>query len=166
MIVPIPIGLWIFSFICDLIHRFGGASPNWEVVAMYTMVGGIIGALIAALPGLVDLLSLPSGIKSTAIKHMALNLTIVVLYIINAWARARGAGDGMIWLSLLAIILLGFSGWLGGKMVYEAGVAVEPQPLEPGAEPVAHTRYGGPERRNPTKHSSGYFGPDRRMATE
>src|SRR5690242_19359568 len=127
MIVPIPIGLWIFSLVCDLVHRFGAQSPNWEVVAWYTMIGGIIGALIAAVPGLIDLLSLPSGIQSTAIKHMALNLTIVVLYIINSYLRRDGVTDGAIWLSVLSIILLGVSGWLGGKMVYEAGVAVQPE---------------------------------------
>jgi uncharacterized membrane protein len=166
MIVPIPIGLWVFSFICDLVHLFGGTSPNWEVVAMYTMVGGIVGALIAAVPGFIDLLSLPSSIQRTAIKHMALNLGIVVLYIINAWLRHGGAGDGAIWLSLLAIILLVVSGWLGGKMVYEAGVAVEPVPAaEPQAASMPRARYQGPERRHPTTRS-GYFGPDRRMATQ
>jgi uncharacterized membrane protein len=168
MIVPIPIGLWIFSLVCDLVHRFGGASPNWEVVAMYTMVGGIVGALIAAVPGFIDLLSLPWPIKNTAIKHMALNLTIVALFIINAWVRRNGVTDGAIWLSVIAILLLLGSGWLGGKMVYEAGVAVEPLPLPSAEEPRAaapRPRYQGPERRNPTK-GTGYFGPDRRMATQ
>src|SRR3954468_9191117 len=83
MLVPIPIGLWIFSFVCDLFHASGASAEAWTTVALYTMAGGIIGALLAALPGLVDLLSLPEGPRSTAIKHMALNLTIVALYIIN-----------------------------------------------------------------------------------
>ena len=48
MLVAIPIGLWIFSLICDLIRVFGGTSPNWEIVAWYSMVGGILGALVAA----------------------------------------------------------------------------------------------------------------------
>ena len=166
MIVPIPIGLWLFSLFCDLVHRFGGASAAWEVVALYTMVGGIVGALIAAVPGFIDLLSLPSSIKPTAIKHMALNLTIVVLFIIDAWMRRNGVTDGAIGLSVLAIILLGVSGWLGGKMVYEHGVAVEP--VSASTEPPVSTqrpRYQGPERRNPVRRS-GYFGPDRRMATQ
>jgi uncharacterized membrane protein len=126
MIVPIPIGLWIFSFVCDLFHVFGAQSEAWETVAFYTMAGGIIGALCAAIPGLIDLLSLPEGPRSTAIKHMALNLTIVVLYIINfvaRWGEPQNPG-GLVWLSLISLILLVISGWLGGKMVYEYGVAV------------------------------------------
>ncbi len=158
MLVPLPIGLWIFSLVCDLAHAFGAASPNWEIVAWYTMIGGIVGALLAAIPGLVDLLSLPSAVKATGVKHMALNLTIVVLYVINAWVRRDGVTSAAVWLSVLSIVLLAVSGWLGGKMVYEAGVAVEPQAL--GSE-----RYQGPERRRSALQAA-YFGPERRMALQ
>ena len=119
MLVPIPIGLWIFSFVGDLFHAGGSADPAWTTLALYCMGGGIAGALLAALPGLVDLLSLPPGPRSTAVKHMAINLTVVALYAINFW---------IIWLSLIALGLLVISGWLGGKMVYEYGVAVDTGP--------------------------------------
>lgn len=36
MLVAIPIGLWIFSLICDLVRVFGATSPNWEIVAWYS----------------------------------------------------------------------------------------------------------------------------------
>ena len=126
MLVPIPIGLWIFSFVCDLVYRFGGAAEPWTTIALYTMVGGIIGALLAGVPGLIDLLSLPEGPRATAIKHMAINLTVVALYIVNVvmrWREPQNPG-GLVWLSLFALVLLVISGWLGGKMVYEYGVAV------------------------------------------
>jgi len=137
MLVPLPIGLWIFSFVCDLIFAFGSGAPVWKTVALYTMVGGIVGALLAALPGLIDLLSLPPGLRTTAIIHMSINLTIVVLFVINAWLRIR-AGDagntatGPVWLSLIAILMLAVSGWLGGKLVYESGVAVDTESLTSG----------------------------------
>jgi uncharacterized membrane protein len=90
------------------------------------MAGGVVGALLAAVAGFIDLLSLPPGPRATAIKHMALNLTIVVLYVVNFWMRIEApAGPGnLIWLSLLTILLLLVSGWLGGKLVYEHGVGV------------------------------------------
>jgi uncharacterized membrane protein len=127
MLVPIPIGLWVFSLVCDLIHAGGSANPAWPTVALYTMGGGIAGALLAALPGLIDLLSLPPGPRKTAVIHMTLNLSIVALYAINLWLRL-GAPDkpgGLMWLSVLSIGLLVISGWLGGKLVYEHGVAVD-----------------------------------------
>ena len=63
MLVAVPIGLWIFSLTCDLVLVFGGTSESWAIVARYTMVGGIVGALIAAAPGFIDMLSLPWPIK-------------------------------------------------------------------------------------------------------
>jgi uncharacterized membrane protein len=128
MLVPIPIGLWILSLVCDLIHAGGSANPAWTTVALYSMGGGIIGALAAAIFGLVDLLSLPPGPRGTAIKHMTINLLVVVLYLINFWLRQGRAENpgGLVWLSVLAILMLVVSGWLGGKMVYEQGVAVTP----------------------------------------
>lgn len=126
MLVPIPIGLWIFSLVSDFVAMGGGANPAWSTVAFYCMGGGIVGALLAALPGLIDLVSLPAGPRSTALKHMAINLTVVALYVINFWQRmsAPDKPGNLVWLSLVSILLLVVSGWLGGKMVYEHGVAV------------------------------------------
>jgi uncharacterized membrane protein len=128
MLVPIPIGLWIFSLVCDLIHAGGSANPAWPTVALYTMGGGIVGALVAAIPGLIDLLSLPAEPRKTAIIHMSINLTVVALYVINFWMRLSAPADGNVplWLSIIAIGLLVISGWLGGKMVYVYGIAVDP----------------------------------------
>ena len=135
MLVAIPIGLWVFSLVCDLVYRFGSLNPNWELVGRYTMVAGIVGALIAAVPGFIDMLSLPWGHKRIALMHMTINLTVVALYVVNAWIRRNGVSDAVIWLSVISIALLVVSGWLGGKMVYVHGVAVEEPP-----QPAPHTR--------------------------
>ena len=130
MLVPIPIGLWVFSLVCDLMSLAGYAGA-WPTVAFYTMVGGIIGALLAAIPGLIDLLSLPAEPRRTAVIHMSINLAVVALYLINVWLRwdnpASVRGTPFV-LSLIAIGLLLVSGWLGGKMVYVHGVAVDAVP--------------------------------------
>jgi uncharacterized membrane protein len=126
MLVPIPIGLWIFSLVCDLFHAGGSTNAAWTPVAFYCMGGGIVGALLAAVPGLIDLVSLPAGPRSTALAHMGINLTVVALYVVNFWMR-MGAPDkpgNLVWLSLASVLLLAVSGWLGGKMVFEYGVAV------------------------------------------
>jgi uncharacterized membrane protein len=134
MLVAIPIGLWIFSLACDVIRVMGASSPNWQVAAYYTMVGGILGALLAAVPGFIDMLSLPRGLKRIALIHMAINLTVLALYVWNAYLRKHGGLDVAVWLSVVAVGLLAVSGWLGGKMVYVHGVAVDipPEPA-PGA---------------------------------
>ena len=126
MLVPIPIGLWIFSLVCDLIFVFGSGASVWASVAFYCMAGGIVGALVAALPGFIDMLSLSGDPKKIALGHMAINLTVVVLYAINLWLRINGGSTvSTIGLSVIAIGLLAVSGWLGGHMVFVHGVAVD-----------------------------------------
>jgi uncharacterized membrane protein len=129
MLVPIPIGLWIFSFICDLIYLFGG-NPTWSQIAFYTMAGGIVGALIAAIPGFIDLFSLKDPrTKQIGMFHMFLNLGAVCLYAVNLWLRYTTPA-GLIFpiiLSFIGILGLAISGWLGGEMVYVYGVGVEPE---------------------------------------
>jgi len=132
MLVPIPIGLWLFSFVCDLVFTFGSGDIVWKTLALYTMIGGLVGALAAAVPGLIDLLSLPQGPRGTAIMHMSINLVVVALFAINIWMRVRAGGTGSttgVVLSFVAIALLVVSGWLGGKLVYERGVAVDTESL-------------------------------------
>jgi len=137
MLVAIPIGLWIFSLICDLVVVFGATSENWAIVARYTMVGGIVGALVAAVPGFIDMLALPWPVKRIALMHMSINLTVVALYVVNVYLRARGVeSNAPVWLSLIGVAMLAVSGWLGGKMVYVHGVAVETPP-----EPATTSRH-------------------------
>ena len=128
MLVPLPIGLWIFSLISDLIFRLGWGGLVWIDVAFYTMIGGTVGALIAALPGFFDLLAIDNPkTKTMALAHMSLNLIAVLVYAINIWLRMHStpASNLPIALSVLGIILISISGWLGGEMVYVRGVGVE-----------------------------------------
>ena len=127
MLVPIPIGLWVFALVCDLIYLGGSTNPAWNTVAFYCMGGGIVGALAAAVPGLIDLLALPAGPRATAIKHMTINLIVVVLFVVNFWSRMDPphAPGKLVWLTLICVALLAVSGWLGGKMVFEHGIAVD-----------------------------------------
>jgi uncharacterized membrane protein len=128
MLVTFPIGLWGFSFVADLIYLVqGGSNPVWASVAYYAMAGGIIGALVAAVFGFIDLLLVTVGqTRRIGIMHMTLNLIVVVLYAINLFVRtgSQGVGKGLVWLSALSILLLVTSGWLGGELVFRYGVGV------------------------------------------
>jgi len=127
MLIPIPIGLWIFSFVCDLTFVLGSGVSLWFTLSFWTIIGGLVGALIAAIPGVIDMLSLDGTPKKIALTHGALNLTVVVLYAVNLAMRINGsevAGLPLA-LSVIAITLLAVSGWLGGHMVYIHRVGVE-----------------------------------------
>lgn len=124
MLVTLPIGLWVFSLFSDIVYYLGG-GPVWMDVAFWTMAGGIAGALLAAIPGFIDYRTLTGRPGRVATYHMSLNLSLVVLFAINLWLRANG--NVYVILSVLGVVGLGVSGWLGGELVYVHGIAVEPQ---------------------------------------
>jgi uncharacterized membrane protein len=131
MLIVFPVGLWIFSLISDLIYLASAPASAWSQVAFYTMVGGFVGALAAAVPGLIDLLSLTERhVKKIALLHMTINLGVVTLYAVNIWLRTSDPKNlGVcILLSVVGVGMLAVSGWLGGEMVHVHGVGVETQP--------------------------------------
>ena len=130
MLVPLPIGLWIFSLICDLAFVLGTGATHWATVSFWTMAGGLAFAVVAAIPGTIDMLSLRGAPKKLALTHMALNVTAVLAYAVNFGMRLDGAAIAGVPLILsgAGVAILAVSGWLGGHMVYVHRVAVD----EPG----------------------------------
>lgn len=131
MLVTLPIGLWAFSLISDLIelHTFDSV---WGTMAFYTLGAGIIGALLAAVPGVVDMLSEAARpVRKIALTHMALNLIVVALMGVNFWMRYQGVVTMVpLILSAVGILILLVSGWLGGKLVHRYGVGVDTESPE------------------------------------
>jgi uncharacterized membrane protein len=129
--VTVPIGAWVTSLVFDLASRSAG-EPEVFVKGSFWLIGiGILGALVAALFGLMDLVAIPRGTRAftTGITHMVLNLVTVALFAVGFVLR-RGQLDetpvawGPIALSVVALALLGVSGWLGGQLAYHYGVRV------------------------------------------
>jgi len=124
MLVNIPIGLWIFTLTSDVVFGVTG-DPRWQATAYFTLAGGIAGALLAAVFGLIDLLGLPGPReRRLGIFHMSLNLAIVVVQVINFALRATSQTTSRLTLALsvLAVAALLVSGWLGGQLVHVLGV--------------------------------------------
>jgi uncharacterized membrane protein len=142
MLIPFPIALWVFSLIADLIYLWRG-NPVWEdYIAFYTLLGGIIGAVAAAVFGIIDWMGItePKVVK-VANWHARLNVIALVIFLISFYLRtsggARMVGGSItipIILSIIAVLLVGVSGWLGGELVFRYGVAVEPQDDTPDEE--------------------------------
>jgi uncharacterized membrane protein len=127
MLVALPIGLWVFSFVCDLIRVTGIGSAVWWDVAYLTMAGGLVAALVAAVPGVVDMFAISDPkVGRIAWNHMVLNLVVIALFAVNLYWRTGAAPGGVfpVLLSLAGVLVLGLSGWLGGEMVYVHGVGI------------------------------------------
>jgi uncharacterized membrane protein len=129
MLVVFPIGLWVFSFISDLIFVFG-KNLLWNDIAFYAILGGLIGAVLAAVPGLIDMFSITDPEPGKiAWNHMLLNLGASGVFGVSLWLRIVLEAGSLIpiWLSALGVLILALAGWLGGELAYVHGVGVQPQ---------------------------------------
>jgi uncharacterized membrane protein len=127
MLVGFPIGLWVFALVCDVMRAASGNNV-WQTVAIYCIAAGIVGALVAAVPGLIDYFSIDeAAMKRIANLHLAVNLGAVVIFAINLWLRFRLPAESYLPLgmSVVGVLAIGIGGWLGGEMVYVKGMAVE-----------------------------------------
>lgn len=127
MLITIPVGLWLFSVVCDGISFMVQDPGVWHLVAFYCIAGGLVGALAAAIPGVIDLSSLKDPhIKRIALWHMGINFAVVALFAISTGLRVSEGPPPFIAmvLSVIGIALLGLSGWLGAEMVHVHRVGV------------------------------------------
>ncbi len=135
MIIPFPIALWVFSVVADVVYLWRG-NPVWrDYIAFYALLGGIIGAAVAAVPGLIDWLSLKDReVVKIANWHARLNVIALLIFAASLYLRTTSGASQVtgsytipLALSVLGVILITISGWLDGEMVFKHGVAVEAQ---------------------------------------
>ena len=131
MLIPFPITCLVGAFVTDLI--FLNTGDRGFATASHWLIGfGIGTALVAAAAGLIDYMG-DDRIRrlGVALQHMLANVTAVVISIINFAIRLDDPGDiaslGVILSGVVVLILL-YSGWLGGHMVYRHRVAVQETP--------------------------------------
>lgn len=130
LLVTVPIGVWLASLVFDIAAVAGDSRPMAE--GAYWLIGiGILGAIVAAIWGLIDLTTIPRGTEAwrTGLTHMLLNTVVTVLFLASFLLRMS---DGfrnipsvwMVLLSAVALTALTLSGWLGGRLSYRFGVRV------------------------------------------
>ena len=89
-----------------------------------------IGALLAAIFGLIDWIALPSGTRAKRIGlwHGGGNVVIVVLFIVSWLIRLNAQSNPNVVayiLSAVGVALALLTGWLGGELVDRLGVGVD-----------------------------------------
>src|SRR2546421_1104679 len=129
-LVAVPIGAWVGSFVFDVASHLVSNPGFLTQGSRWLIALGVLGALAAAMFGLLDLFAIPTGTTAFRIGlvHMSINLTVTVAYVIGFLIRG-GAGTGPVgWgplvLSAVALAALGVSGYLGGELAYRYGVRV------------------------------------------
>ena len=129
ILVHLPIGLFFLSFVLDVVGLVSAAP--YARPARYAMLLGVATALLASVPGFADYSSIRRDHpgRKCATWHMLLNLAAVAMYAVNLavrWPRDGGDRVGLLpfAMSLIGVGLLSVSGYLGGVMIYDDGIAV------------------------------------------
>jgi uncharacterized membrane protein len=134
MLIPFPIALWSTSFALDIWFYYE-RNPTWLYASKFLIAAGCLGALAAAIPGIIDWWTLKDRqVVRIANWHARLNIAALIVFAISLYLRMQ-IGAPLVGrrltipflLSFLGVILIAISGWLGGEMVFRHGVAVEPQ---------------------------------------
>jgi len=130
MLVPLPIACFIGALVADVIFLATG-NDGWPEAAKWLLGFGLATAALAATTGIIDYMG-DDRIRRTgdALKHMMANVAVVVIELINLVTRLSseapddGIGSLGVFLSLAGVVVLGYSGWKGGDLVYKHRVGV------------------------------------------
>ena len=138
MLIPFPIACLVGAFVTDLLYLSRG-DHGFAVASHWLLGFGIGTALIAAAAGLTDYMG-DDRIRrlGVALQHMLANVAAVVVAVINFVTRlddpTKIGGLG-VYLSGATVLILLYSGWLGGHMVYRHRVAVQDTPDDVSGDP-------------------------------
>ena len=131
MLIPFPLALWATSFAVDVLFYFT-RHPTLLVIAKFMLAAGCIAAVAAAIPGIIDWLAIKNGeVKKAANWHARLNIIALIVFAVSLFLRMNSYSHLVgrrltipFLLSLVGVILITISGWLGGEMVFRYGVGL------------------------------------------
>jgi nitrite reductase/ring-hydroxylating ferredoxin subunit/uncharacterized membrane protein len=130
MLIAFPLALWTTSLIFDLIGM-GLNRPILWAAGFYAIIGGIVGAAFAAIPGIIDWFAVVppnSSAKTRGLIHGSINTIVLVLFVVEAVRRGSPTAipDRLsIVLSVVGVALISYSGWLGGTLVYRNQIGID-----------------------------------------
>lgn len=134
ILITLPIGLFVAVFLFDLIFWQTG-DQAFATGAFWLLGAGLIAAALAAITGLIDFLG-DRRIRALgdAWQHAIGNVILVLVQLFSFYQRYRYGTSAVVplglSLSLIAVLIMLFTGWKGGEMVFRHRVAVydEPRP--------------------------------------
>jgi uncharacterized membrane protein len=125
MLVSVPIVCFIGALLTDITYAVS-AEMMWADFSAWLLTVGFIIGVLAALAGLTDFIG-SRGIRSVgaAWLHLIGNLIVLVLAFFNVLIHTRDAWTSVmpmgLALSVITVLILPVTGWLGWTMVYRYG---------------------------------------------
>ncbi|MDD7928251.1 DUF2231 domain-containing protein [Microbacterium sp. NM3R9] len=139
--IILPIGAWVSASVFDVLFLTADDGSAFALGARILIAVGLLGAVVAAILGLIDWSSIPKGTaaRATGSTHMVINFIAMAIYTGSLVLRLDT--DVVPTLAMIAsfigLALLSVSGWLGGKLAHTYGVRVATETTQAeGLEPL------------------------------
>jgi uncharacterized membrane protein len=106
----------------DAGNVLGGPALLGEV-AYWNIGAAIVGGVLAAAAGVVDVLLLQAGTvaKRTGVLHGLVNFGVLLLFtvilLVRVGSTGRAAGGGLLLVELVALVVAAAGAWYGGELV-------------------------------------------------
>jgi uncharacterized membrane protein len=134
ILITLPIGLFAATFLFDLVF-WQTANQAFVTGALWLLGAGLICAALAAVAGLIDFMG-DHRIRDLgdAWQHVIGNVVLVLVQLFSFYERYRYGSSAVVplglSLSLIGVLIMLFTGWKGGELVFRHRVAVydEPRP--------------------------------------
>jgi uncharacterized membrane protein len=126
MLVSFPIVCFVLTFVADIIY-VQNRNAGWATATHWLLGIGLAFAAFAAVAGLTDFFGDKRIQTADEIKHMLANVTAVVLELVNVLLRLNNAdfiASTGVYMSGVVVLILLYSGWKGGDLVYRHGIGV------------------------------------------
>jgi uncharacterized membrane protein len=130
VMIVFPLGLLSTAVVFDVLYLITDRA-GFALASAYLIAAGVIGGLLAALPGTVDWLAIPSGTRAKRVGalHGLGNVVVLLLFAVS-WLLRNGAEQWdpsvpALVLGFAGLALAGATGWLGGELVERLGIGVD-----------------------------------------
>jgi uncharacterized membrane protein len=126
MLVPFPIACFLGALITDVAY-WRSAQMMWADFSAWLLAIGLVMGGLAAVAGLIDFLgNRLIRTQAPAWPHMLGNIVVLLLALLNSFVHTRDAWTSVVplgmTLSLITVLIMLATGWLGWAMVYRHGV--------------------------------------------
>jgi uncharacterized membrane protein len=124
MLISLPLAVLAASVPWDIAALVSG-SAHCRSVAYWTLVTGIVGAIVAVVPDFIDWHGLPRGtrVRAIGLAHLVLNFVVAGLFGLSLLARSTAPGGyqaadfGRMGWGWLGVVLVVVGRWLGSEFI-------------------------------------------------
>ncbi|MBD0333705.1 MAG: Rieske 2Fe-2S domain-containing protein, partial [Chitinophagaceae bacterium] len=102
---------------------------EYSVTGRYMHIAGIVGAVLAAVPGIIDFIFVvppDSSAKKRGATHGLINTIVLVFFVIALYLKYRDISPYVILVvEVIAVTLTAIAGWMGGTLVHRNQIGVD-----------------------------------------